>query len=598
MPRSRTPTADSDTSVLAELPVIDSTNGSNARPDGGVTPLAAPYGDLVDRLLDSQQQLTAVERFSQQHDSHSSPSLEGQYRSLIPLEAPGVDEQYSFEVDLDACSGCKACVAACHSLNGLDEGELWRNVGMLVGGSEQQPVLQHVTAACHHCLEPACMHGCPVNAYEKDPITGIVAHLDDQCIGCKYCMFMCPYDVPSYSQEKGIVRKCNMCADRLAVGEAPACVQSCPHQAIRIRTVRCEEIVDNSETDQLVPGAPDVHLTMPTTRYNTQRVLPRNLLPDDYYIAKPLHAHFPLVLMLVLTQMAFGVFAVDFAIRQLRPDAVPNSLPFLDAIGFGLLLTGMSVAMLHLGRPTKAYRALAGLRTSWLSREILGLNLFTAAAGTLLIWDWIRFLPSTTGVSTWWFSLATLLTGVIGVSCSVMLYVATKRPLWTGFRTNSLFFLTAAILGTASVLAGIQWLTIETPVSGWLLGRVVDTSPDAISELGRSLTRALLVFATIKLVIEISIFSHLHSVQFTPQRHAARLMVGDMQWPTVLRLVLLLVGGFVFPILYLVEPNTGSQTGAVVLTTISCLLLMGGEFIERYLFFAVSVARRMPGAPN
>jgi len=125
------------------------------------------------------------------------------------------------------------------------------------------------------------MHGCPVNAYEKDPLTGIVEHLDDQCIGCKYCMFMCPYDVPSYSKSKGIVRKCNMCIDRLAVGEAPACVQACPSQAIKITKVKREVIVDNSETDQLVPGAPDVHLTMPTTRYTTKRILPRNLLPSD-----------------------------------------------------------------------------------------------------------------------------------------------------------------------------------------------------------------------------------------------------------------------------------------------------------------------------
>src|SRR5690606_34885961 len=58
------------------------------------------------------------------------------------------------------------------------------------------PVLQHVTTACHHCVEPGCLHGCPVLAYEKDPVTGIVRHLDDQCIGCTYCVLMCPYEVP------------------------------------------------------------------------------------------------------------------------------------------------------------------------------------------------------------------------------------------------------------------------------------------------------------------------------------------------------------------------------------------------------------------
>ena len=152
------------------------------------------------------------------------------YHSLLPATPPGPGQQYAFEVDLDRCSGCKACVVACHTLNGLDENETWRDVGLLVGGSRTAPVMQHVTAACHHCLQPACMIACPVNAYEKDPITGIVKHLDDQCFGCQYCTMACPYEVPKYHPGKGIVRKCDMCSSRLAVGEPPACVQSCPHR--------------------------------------------------------------------------------------------------------------------------------------------------------------------------------------------------------------------------------------------------------------------------------------------------------------------------------------------------------------------------------
>ena len=371
---------------------------------------------LIDRLIEKQQQLTAVERFSQQQDARLKPELSPVYRDLIPLEQPGEGEQYSFEVDLDSCSGCKACVAACHNLNGLEEDELWRNVGTLVGGNTELPVIQHVTASCHHCLEPACMHGCPVNAYEKDPITGIVEHLDDQCIGCKYCMFMCPYDVPTYSSKKGIVRKCNMCSDRLAVGEAPACVQACPHEAIKIRKVSREEIIDNSETDQLVPGAPDVHLTLPTTRYNTSKVLPRNLLPNDYYVSKSLHAHFPLVFMLTLTQVAFGVFAACFFVQQMFPAISSSLLARLDAIGFVTLVAGLNVAILHLGRPFKAYRAMAGLRTSWLSREILCFNLFAAAASGLLAWGWLALPEQMTGISRSVPAAATVIFGAIAVA--------------------------------------------------------------------------------------------------------------------------------------------------------------------------------------
>jgi Fe-S-cluster-containing dehydrogenase component len=192
---------------------------------------------LIDSLLDEQRRLTAVERFAQRHERHELPAQEKFYRDLIPLNAPRPGEQYAFAVNLDTCTGCKACVSACHSMNGLDDDEVWRGVGLLLGGTRREPWQQTVTTACHHCEDPACANGCPVLAYEKDEATGIVRHLDDQCIGCQYCVLKCPYDVPKYSEKRGIVRKCDMCQGRLAAGEAPACVQACPNEAIRIEVV-------------------------------------------------------------------------------------------------------------------------------------------------------------------------------------------------------------------------------------------------------------------------------------------------------------------------------------------------------------------------
>ena len=228
--------------------------------------------------------------------THTSRVLDdvAQYRSLLPATPPGPGQQYAFEVDLDRCSGCKACVVACHTLNGLDETETWRDVGLLIGGSRSAPVMQHVTAACHHCLEPACMIACPVNAYEKDPVTGIVKHLDDQCFGCQYCTLACPYDVPKYHPGKGIVRKCDMCSSRLAVGEPPACVQACPHEAIAIRVVDQQQVVEDAEAAVFLPAAPDPQITLPTTTYKTRRAVPAQpaagrLLPRQS-AARPLAA--------------------------------------------------------------------------------------------------------------------------------------------------------------------------------------------------------------------------------------------------------------------------------------------------------------------
>ena len=92
---------------------------------------------LIDALLSEQRDLTAVERFARWHEANDA-SVATTYRHLVPLEKPRPGEQYAFEVDLDKCSGCKSCVAACHSLNGLDEDETWRSVGLLISATKSE----------------------------------------------------------------------------------------------------------------------------------------------------------------------------------------------------------------------------------------------------------------------------------------------------------------------------------------------------------------------------------------------------------------------------------------------------------------------------
>jgi len=288
---------------------------------------------LIDLFLRQQHALTPVETFAERHERGELPDRDRSYRQLIPLTRPRPGQQYAFEVDLDACSGCKACVTACHSLNGLDESEMWRSVGLLVGGTTALPVMQHVTSACHHCLEPACAEGCPVLAYEKDPLTGIVRHLDDQCIGCQYCILKCPYDVPKYNSRLGIVRKCDMCSSRLEALEAPACAAGCPNQAIRIRVVDKHQVVEENRANLFLPGAPGPDYTLPATNYTHKYSLPRNMIAADVNQIAPEHAHLPLVVMLVLTQLSVGAFVAEQIIsassdaatvirsRQLHPAA-------------------------------------------------------------------------------------------------------------------------------------------------------------------------------------------------------------------------------------------------------------------------------------
>jgi formate dehydrogenase iron-sulfur subunit len=387
----------------------------------------------VDRYLASQAELTVVGRFAQRHQAEEVALQARYYRDLIPLTAPGPGQQYGFEVDLDACTGCKACVAACHSLNGLDDGESWRSVSLLVGGTVAKPFQQTVTSACHHCVDPACLNGCPVDAYEKDPVTGIVAHLDDQCIGCGYCTLTCPYEVPRYNRERGIVRKCDMCHGRLAAGEAPACVQACPSGAISIAIVEVADAMASAAAGSLVPGAPPSSITAPTTVYRTgrdrlpaaTRLRPASMTGPDN--------HRPLAVMLVLTQLSVGAFVTDLVARVLSPGADAVLVAVVGALA-------LAASVLHLGRPRYCYRAVIGLRHSWLSREVLAFGAFTGLAMVDAVWP---HLPGLGG--------AVALAGLAGVACSVMVYAATRRPSWRAGRVAADFALTAAGCGAATV---------------------------------------------------------------------------------------------------------------------------------------------------
>jgi Fe-S-cluster-containing dehydrogenase component/DMSO reductase anchor subunit len=565
---------------------------------------AVPVSDATsaDRLLAvvlSEQRSTAVDDFAEWHhrESHDreAPPLQARYyRDLIPSSRPGAGEQLAFEVDLDACSGCKACVTACHNLNGLESGETWRSVGLLHGGTSRLPVLQHVTTACHHCLEPACLDGCPVEAYEKDPATGIVRHLDDQCIGCQYCILKCPYDVPKYSRSKGIVRKCDMCSSRLAVGEAPACVQACPNHAIRITVVNKQEAIDSAEANLFLPGTPEPRYTLPTTVYKTRRPLPVNMLPADYYTATPQHAHWPLVLMLVLTQMSVGAFVVNQILERvsIAPTSdAPAARTLRLGVAFVFGMIGLAASVFHLGRPLLAYRAVLGWRTSWLSREVLAFGCFAATASVYASIPLLEAgrVPISAAVEN---AIAAIVAmcGLAGTGCSTMIYASTRRALWNPAYTGLKFLLTGAVLGIPLAL-GIQ--LIETA------SRSPENFLAAVQQSGKWLSVALIAAAALKLSAEAAVFVALRARTFTPLRRTALLMKGDLRRPTASRFATGILGGIVAPVVLVLIISTGTASALAVLATValSLALNIAGELLERYLFFAAVVAPKMPGAP-
>ena len=417
---------------------------------------------LLDLLLKEQRELSAVDLFADWHESNSIAAAT--YQELMPATALKSGQQYAFEVDLDACSGCKACVVACHTLNGLEETETWRKVGSLTSQSIiSLPIVQHVTTACHHCVDPGCLNGCPVQAYEKDPLTGIVRHLDDQCFGCKYCTMMCPYEVPQYSSTLGIVRKCDMCSQRLSVGEAPACVQACPNQAIRIAIVDVATVVANATSTKaksaLVSTAPLSGITLPTTRFVSAHPheATAELCSGESIVDKAHEGHLPLVVMIVLTQASVGVWILLAASRYMGGKG-PHFFAATFATTIGII--GVHAALLHLGRPWLAYRAILGWRTSWLSREAVGFGLFMGAAvfttGAKLF---VGEGSDVDGILHPMFAeILVALIGLLAVMCTGMIYIATRRELWGRLRTSIDFGLSTIGLGLVGGVASLDGL--------------------------------------------------------------------------------------------------------------------------------------------
>ncbi len=550
---------------------------------------------LVQHYLREQQNLTAVERFSQRHEAHELGPDARYYRDLLPLEKPGPGQQLAFQVDLDACSGCKACVTACHQLNGLDdeEGETWRSVGLLHGGTPEAPVQQTVTTACHHCVDPACMKGCPVGAYEKDPVTGIVKHLDDQCIGCQYCALTCPYEVPQYSKKRGIVRKCDMCSDRLAEGEAPACVQACPNEAISIRVVDVKRVLEDAQSEAFLPGAPSPTITVPTTTYKSRRPLPRNVLPADFHRVKSSHYHAPLVFLLVLTQLSVGAFVADLVIGHFVGSAtlgVGRPYQSLLALVMGQLALGASV--FHLGRPKYAFRAVLGIRTSWMSRECLAFGLFAGSSLAYAALFWVEPLSIRFGIrlpaqelleaARPVLGIVVAVTGLLGVLCSMMLYKVTSRRWWSASRTSSRFLLTTAVLGLSTTCVAL------------LLTALVGREATAVRTTARSLVEPLVLVALVKVLVDAEIFLHLKDRGLGELRRTALLLVGELR-PIVLLRALLTLAGVGALVIWRNSPAT-STSSDFSWAVLAWGLLLGGEICERLLFFSAQSAPKMPGA--
>lgn len=174
-------------------------------------------------------------------------------RAAALHEFAGYPGSFGVLFDATRCIGCRSCEAACNRVNGLPAPDRpFTDLSVLdrkrrtdartytvvnrydnIPGASG-PVFRK--NQCNHCLEPACASACFVRAFEKTP-QGAVIYDASVCVGCRYCMIACPFEIPTYEYSEPLtprVMKCTLCYPQIMSGQlqVPGCVGACPTEAL------------------------------------------------------------------------------------------------------------------------------------------------------------------------------------------------------------------------------------------------------------------------------------------------------------------------------------------------------------------------------
>lgn len=529
------------------------------------------------------------------------PSPGGSKRSpvkkpdIIGFRTEGREWQTRFHFRMDLCIGCHACEVACAEQNNLPAHTQWRRVGEVQSGTFPDTRNFFVSSGCNHCLDAACAKGCPVDAYEMND-EGIVIHKDDVCIGCGYCTWNCPYGVPQLQEDRRIVTKCDLCHNRLADGQDPACVAACPAGAILVETVPVSTVLEEYMQVGGGPDMPSPDITIPSTKIT----LPKDMDPEafkkvDQPFVKPEHPHTPLIIMTVLTQLGFGGFCTVFAADLFRTffsdtDGLGNVLGWLAPTLMVLVGASLGASTLHLGRPVYAGRALKNWKTSWLSREVLGLSAFAGAAMlyalVLFVTEGMRWVDIMM-IGGYPIRLAigfgTVICGIAGIYCSSMLYRVPARPAWDSRKTTIDFFDVAAMLGpVAFVVASMVAILLAGEQIGFLQGAM---QAAAVFAAGAFIFKHTKNAIKIRKWLESDVFELRASAKLRMERFFRLRIIRNS----------IGIGGLIALIPFMSGSPLMNVNGQLASGLIALTLFTAVSFINRYLFFVSVVPRNIPG---
>ena len=389
---------------------------------------------------------------------------------------------------------------------------------------------------------------------------GVVDHHADDCIGCGYCTWNCPYSVPVFWADKKVVTKCDMCKPRLEAGLTSACVDACPTHAIGIEKVNVEAWrADHRDADGL--GLPPSELSLSTTRIIHPREVPPDLAGATHEQVELEDPHWPLIVLTLLTQVAVGTTLATAAAQA--GGGITSQTGAIVAFMAGALALMASLG--HLSRPLHAWKAFRNLRRSWLSREVAAFGAYTAFAAVHAV-----LTLADTSVAPW-SGLAAGLVGLGGVYASGRLYLVPARPAWDTPLTLLQFFLTSVMLGA---LAGVMVLPANHLDGGIGLGLLVVAMAAVVAALvtlGGLATRL-----------------GLHSER--EWRGSLRLLVHHCRALLIVRVGTLLVTGGLIAWAMNVDGEGGRA-----LVIVAFGLAAVSELVGRYLFYVTVVPRTVPG---
>jgi formate dehydrogenase iron-sulfur subunit len=280
-------------------------------------------------------------------------SLDIKSRSATTVQPPVVRQAATGTVakliDVTKCIGCKACQTACMEWNDLRD-DVGNNVGVYDNPrdlTDRSWTVMRFTEyenpngnlewlirkdGCMHCEDPGCLKACPAPGAIVQYTNGIVDFQEENCIGCGYCVTGCPFNIPRISKRDHRAYKCTLCSDRVAVGQEPACVKTCPTGAIMfgtkddMRHQASERIVDLKDRGFQhaglydPPGVGGTHV-MYVLHHADQPSLYHGL-PDDPHISPLVSLWKGISKPLALGAMALAALAGFFHYTRTSPNEI------------------------------------------------------------------------------------------------------------------------------------------------------------------------------------------------------------------------------------------------------------------------------------